>query len=349
MRLCAMLAGLVLSAMSAHAAPLPAPLPAPGPASVPDSFYMHAGELVAVDGPRRLNLSCLGQGSPTVLFDSGMGDSSLVWRLVQGQVAKITRACAYDRAGIGFSDPRRGPSDARAAVADLHALLMAAKIKTPILYVGHSLAGLFGVLLQASHPGDLAGAVLVEPSFADQWDAMSGAGIAAGAPRAAADDLLAALHAQVRRMKQCATLPAPLPKDCAGSDSRLPPDLAALKTAQNSRPSYLLTKASEYESFLSTKTDKNVDQKEVEAVKVSFDHKPLIVLTRGNAQGNPGFTAEQSVAIDRAWKAGHDRLAALSTRGSNIMVPGSGHYIQYDQPQAVIDAVKRAVTEIRSR
>jgi hypothetical protein len=88
------LAAVVLATASAAAAP------------VPDSFYMHPGKLVAVDGSRRLNLSCMGHGSPTVLFDSGMADSSLVWRLVQGEVAAVTRACAYDRAGVGFNDPR---------------------------------------------------------------------------------------------------------------------------------------------------------------------------------------------------------------------------------------------------
>ena len=344
MRLCAALAGLVLASVSAGAASLPASTSA----SVPDSFYMHPGKLVAVDGPRRLNLFCMGRGSPTVLFDSGMGDSALVWRLVQGEVAKLTRACAYDRAGIGFSDPRSGASDARAAAADLHALLVAAKLGR-VLYVGHSIAGLYGVLLEATHPGDLAGAVLVEPSFANQWDSLSGAGVAAGAPQAAADALLAALHAQVGRLKECATLPAPVPADCAGSDSRLPPGLAAFKKTQNSRPSYLLTKASEYEGFLSTKTDKNLDQKELEAVTASFGDKPLIVLTRGNEVGNPGFTAEQSAVMNKAWNAGHDRLAALSTHGSNRVVPNSGHYIHYDQPQAVIDAVTRALAEIRGR
>ena len=337
MRFGAALAALVLTVVIAAAAP------------VPDDFYMHSGRLVAVDGSRRLNLSCLGHGSPTVLFDSGMGDSTLPWRLVQSEVAKLTRACAYDRAGIGFSDPRVGESDAKAIVADLHALLLAAKIKTPILYVGHSMAGLYGVLLQATHPDDLAGAVLIEPSFANQWDRMLAIAIAAGAPPATADALLASLHAQARRMKDCAALPAPLPGDCAKSDSRLPPDLAAFDKAQKSRPSYLLTKASEYESFLSTKTDKNADQKELEAVSASFGDKPLIVLTRSSAQNMPGVTPQQSAAVDQAWMAGHDRLAALSTRGSNIVVPGSGHYIQYDQPQAVIDAVTRAVTEIRGR
>jgi hypothetical protein len=55
------------------------------------------------------------------------------------------------------------------------------------------------------------------------------------------------------------------------------------------------------------------------------------------------------VAVDRAWGEGHDRLAALSSRGSNTVVPGSGHYIQFDQPQAVIDAVMRGIAQIRGR
>jgi len=318
-------------------------------APVPDAFYMHPGKLIAVDGKRRLNLFCTGSGSPTVLFDTGQGDSSLVWRLVQGEVAQVTRACAYDRAGIGFSDPRNGASDAKAIVADIHALLIAAKIKTPILYVAHSGSGLYGALLQATHPNDLAGAVLVEPAFADQWNSISKAGTDAGAPQAASDALLAALRAQVQRMKECAALPPPLPDDCARSDSRLPPDLAALKKAQNSRPSYLLTKASEVENFQNTKDDISLDQKELEAAPANFGDKPLIVLTRGKEVGNPGFTAEQSAAMNRAWKAGNEKLAALSTRGTDTVVPDSSHYIQYDQPQAVIDAVKRAVMEIRGR
>lgn len=336
MRLGLFLAGLVFAAVAANATP------------VPDGIYMHPGQLVGVDGGRRLNLVCMGQGSPTVLFDGGEGDSALVWRLVQGEVAKATRACAYDRAGIGFSDPRTGPSDAKAAVADIHALLIAAKIKTPILYVAHSLAGLHAVLLQATHPGDLAGAVLVEPAFANQWNAISAAGTAAGAQQAASDALLVALHAQISRMKECAAL-SPLPDDCARTDKRLPPDLAAFKKAQNSRPSYILTKASEAENFMNTKDDTSLDQKELEAAPVSFGNKPLVVLTRGKEVGNPGFTAEQSVAMNQAWTAGNAKLAALSTRGRQTVLPDSGHYIQYDQPQAVTDAVMQVLMEIRGR
>ena len=79
----------------------------------------------------------------------------------------------------------------------------------------------------------------------------------------------------------------------------------------------------------------------------SFGDKPLIVLTHSD-MSYPGATPEQTVQIEKAWNLGHDRLAALSTRGSNTVVPGSGHYIQLDQPQAVIDAIQQAIAQLRS-
>jgi len=318
---------------------------------LPDQTYMHPGKLVAVDGARRLNLVCTGRGSPTVLFDSGLSTSMRSWRLVQGEVAKVTRACAYDRAGVGFSDPRStGESDATAIVADLHALLVSGEIKTPILYVGHSIAGLYGVLLQATHPEDVAGAVLVDPSFANQYFAMTAAAVAAGAPAQAGDALLAALHTQARHARECAALPMPLPDDCVDVPKDLSPALTAALKAQQSRPSYLLTDASENESFLPpSMTDKSPDQKQLEAVSASFGDKPLVILTASKSPGGPGLTPAQNAAIGEAWKAGHDRLATLSTRGSNTVVPDSAHNIQHDQPQAVIDAVLKTVADLRGR
>jgi len=317
---------------------------------VADQTYMKPGRLVAVDGPRRLNLVCMGKGSPTVLFDSGLSTSTRTWRLVQGEIAKVTRACAYDRAGIGFSDPRTGESDAHAIVTDLHALLGAARIKTPILYVGHSIAGLYGVLLQATHPDDLAAAVLVDPSFADQFFAMTGAAIAAGAPPQSAAALLAALHAQSKRSRECAALPQPLPDDCLDIPKDLSPALTQALKEQQSRPSYQLADASENDSFLPpTVTEKSPDQNALEAVTQGFGDKPLIVLTSSKPIIGAGLKPEWSAAVDQAWKAGHDKLAALSTRGSNTVVPDSAHTIQHDQPQAVIDAVKKALAEVRAR
>jgi pimeloyl-ACP methyl ester carboxylesterase len=317
--------------------------------TLPDETYRHPQKLVAVDGARRLNLFCMGHGSPTVLFDSGLADSTIAWLKVQGEVAKVTRACSYDRAGVGFSDPRMGESDTKAIVADIHALLGSAKIRTPILFVGHSMAGLDALLLQATYPQDVAGAVLVDPSFADQFDASADAAIAAGALPAMRKAALDGYHKDIARLRECAALPAPLPDDCAQSDTRLSPSLAAFEKAQESRPSYLVTNASEYENMLPTADSRGVDQKELEAAAPNFGDKPLIVLTHGIAERYPGLTPTQNAAIEASWSAGHNKLAALSTRGSNTVVPDSHHSIQRDHPQAVIDAISKALAEIRGR
>jgi pimeloyl-ACP methyl ester carboxylesterase len=315
-------------------------------ASAAPTAYLHPQRLVAVQGTRHLNLYCVGHGSPTVLFDSGLADSMAVWRLVQGDVAKTTRACAYDRAGYGFSDPPAGASDAKAVVDDLHRLIVAAPIATPIVYVGHSIAGLYGMLLAAKYPADVAAEVLVDPSFANQFFAMTASLSATQRAK-----FLASLEGDVAHMKKCATLRAPVPKNCLAGDSQTGPgdtELAALEKQRVSRPSYMLANASELESFLPHKERKSLSQTEVEAVQPQFGDKPLVILTHSKSEPDPHITASQNAAREEAWKQGHDRLAALSKRGSNSVIPESTHYIQIDQPKAVIEAVRKVVAEVRS-
>ncbi|OJU08000.1 MAG: hypothetical protein BGN85_12470 [Alphaproteobacteria bacterium 64-11] len=311
---------------------------------VPDAAYLKPHRMVAVQGGRRLNLFCLGHGRPTVLFDAGLGGSTLSWRKIQGEVAKTTRACSYDRAGHGFSDPPPGPATAEAAVADIHRLLSAAHVRTPVLYVGHSIAGLYGVLLQALHPEDVAGEVLVDPSFAGQFQAMT-----ADLPKAVRDGAAALYRGQLGHLKACAVTRPPLPKDCLGHGNgpeRLPPALAALEESQVSRPSYIAANASEFESFLPGDAN-SPDQHALQAHPADFGDKPLIVLTHSR-MAYPGVTPDQNVLIEKAWMAGHDRLAGLSSRGSNSVVPDSGHFIQLDQPQAVIAAIDKAIVQLRA-
>jgi pimeloyl-ACP methyl ester carboxylesterase len=287
--------------------------------------------LIAVEGHRRLNLYCTGQGGPTVLFDAGGSGSTAVWRFVQGEVAKVTRACAYDRAGFGFSDPPSGRSDADAAVTDIHRLLVAAKFKTPIVYVGHSLAGLFGVLLVAKYPNDVAAEVLVDPSFADQDYANL-----ATLPANKRKDWLQPDYEYVAQMKKCAAMRGALPKVCLGSQSDPRPqetELAALDQKQVSQKSYILAGISEYEAFLPHHGVKSVDQQQIENAKPDFGKKPLFILTRSGA---PGY-----------WRAGHDRLALLSKKGSNVIVPNSTHSMINEKPKPVIDAVLKMVALLR--
>src|SRR5436190_4729276 len=101
-------------------------------------------KLVDIGEGRRLHIICSGMNleeSPTVVLESGAGNDSSGWHLVQSEVAKFTRVCVYDRAGQGSSDPVPAPRTIVALTEDLHALLGNAKVSAPYILVGHSLGG----------------------------------------------------------------------------------------------------------------------------------------------------------------------------------------------------------------
>jgi pimeloyl-ACP methyl ester carboxylesterase len=105
--------------------------------------YPLQGELVDVGG-FRLHLNCIGQGTPTVVMDAGGAAPSITWGLVPSEIAKFTRVCTYDRAGLGWSDPNpRISRTSQQSVNELHLLLTKAGINPLYILVGHSL-GLFG-------------------------------------------------------------------------------------------------------------------------------------------------------------------------------------------------------------
>src|SRR5438132_9303484 len=95
------------------------------------------GRLVRVN-ERRMHIHVTGEGTPAVVFESGLGASCLSWTLVQPQVAQFTRAVSYDRAGHGWSDPAHGPRTAQQIAQELHALLDATGVPGPYVLVGHS-------------------------------------------------------------------------------------------------------------------------------------------------------------------------------------------------------------------
>jgi pimeloyl-ACP methyl ester carboxylesterase len=140
------------------------------------------GEMVDV-GEHRLHMNCLGQGSPTVVLDAGLGYTSVEWSgWVQPEVAKHTRVCAYDRAGMGWSEPGPGAANATQTTAELHALLQEADEEGPYVLVGHSLAGLYSRIYAERYPEEVAGMVLVDSSHPDQFE---GSGLAVTMNRAA--------------------------------------------------------------------------------------------------------------------------------------------------------------------
>jgi pimeloyl-ACP methyl ester carboxylesterase len=323
--------------------------------TVPSSAYTHPQRLVAVEGKRRLNLFCMGSGSPTVLFDAGAGENMMVWRHVQRQIAAVTRACAYDRAGYGFSDAAAHPSDARNAVNDLHRLIHATG-SAPVVYVGHSIAGVYGALLVATYPRDVAGVVLVDPAFPHSFELMNAS--YTPAEHAQMSKVLAQGIASIREcltLARTGALSKPMTKtasscvDTRGYAEPLDDTLRRELKRQYAHPKLYAAALSEYGSLWPASGELlSVDDRQIDKTGVNFGDRPLVVLTRGNPLPPvPGIASAHTASGDTAWVAGHVALARTSTHGTHIVVPNTGHHIQFDQPRAVIDAVRRVVTEVR--
>ena len=124
------------------------------------------GNLVNVGG-YDMYLYCAGTGTPTVIMESGYNDNSGTWSLVQPEVAKFTRVCVYDRAGLGQSDPAPEPHDSYQIIKELHSLLTNAGIEKPYVLVGHSLGGIYMRLFADNYPEEVVGLVLVDSAHVD--------------------------------------------------------------------------------------------------------------------------------------------------------------------------------------
>ena len=321
----------------------------------PSAVYAAPQRLVAVEGARRLNLYCAGSGDPTVVLDAGSGNSMATWRHVQAQIGETTRVCAYDRAGLGFSDAAARPSDLRNIVHDLHRLVEAAPIATPFVYVGHSLAGAVGLLYVATYPEDIAGAVLVEPAFAGQVAALHAPlppekrdAIARSFRRGIAFDAACRALARQNALVSPATAEARACVDVSGDPDTPDDTLRRVKAHLQTLPRVWEAQESELASFTPEGDERDVNTRELDEVHPSFGDKRLVVLSRGVEEGAPGVPPAYLPQVEAAWRAGHDRIAALSTRGVNTVVPGARHYIQIDRPEAVVEAVRGVVEAARS-
>jgi pimeloyl-ACP methyl ester carboxylesterase len=130
--------------------------------------YPPPGQLIDV-GDHSLHINCVGQGSPTVILEAANGGMSAHWVRVQQQVADTTRVCAYDRAGLGWSERGPEPRDARQISSELHTLLANAGIEGPYVLVGHSYGGLYARMYAARYSEEVAGVVLVDSSHPEQF------------------------------------------------------------------------------------------------------------------------------------------------------------------------------------
>lgn len=309
---------------------------------ITDPVYTKPQQRVDVGHGRRMNLYCLGSGSPTVILDAGMGDSTISWALVQPAIATRIRACSYDRAGLGFSDGSSRPSTASNAADDLHILLKAAHIAPPYVLVGHSAAGMYIRVYADRYPDQVVGMVSVEGSHEDQWT--RGWAIGVLGQQAKWDSFLKEYGNCVDEAKHGLAAGTPAYRKCVGDpDPRFSPAINEAQARYASTVRWQAAIASERQSVAYASAD------QTRATRKHYGDMPIIVLTHSPYPKAPDETQEERNQRTLLWESLHLDVAAMSSRGVNEIVPNSGHYIQYDQPQVVIDAVNQAVAIARDQ
>jgi pimeloyl-ACP methyl ester carboxylesterase len=274
------------------------------------------GQMIDIGG-YRLHLYCTGQGLPTVVFDSGLSDDSITWYKVQPEIAKVTRSCSYDRAGLGWSDPSPLPRTSRVVAEELHRLLKSAKIEGPFILVGHSLGGLNIRMFAALYPRDTAGMVLVDSAYPDQYKRLP-------------VEVQSYNEKFLRRLGYFEdTMLFGWPR-LSGWCDQWPAEIRAVRRATECRLQPWLTHLAEYRAF-------DESSAQILATK-SLGDIPLVVLSHDTSEPGPMATA---------WSQMQKDLTSLSSRSSYVVVPGSTHTIQVDHPQAVIDAIHEEIAELR--
>ena len=284
-------------------------------------------------GGRTLNIYCSGSGGPTVILEGGYS-----WVNVQSEIAKFTRACWYERAGQGWSDPGPSQHTASAVARDLHDLLQVAAIPPPYVLVGASFGGFPVRVFAGKYPDEVAGIVLVDSAHEDQQEPPS--------MKAPVNKL-----PSVVRSALCVLLPTAgevgivrLMSGGGGPTSRgMTPDQAAYSQFLSNQPKSVVASGDEGCNWERTAA-------EVRAAG-NLGDRPLIVLTAGQAfvPDNPTEAQEASAFHDLWMHRLQPQLAQLSSRGRQVIVEKSGHGIQFEAPEAVIGAVHEVVTQLHEQ
>jgi pimeloyl-ACP methyl ester carboxylesterase len=294
--------------------------------------YPPPGRLVDIGG-RRMQIDCRGAGSPTVVFETGLDYfGALAWAKVLGPVADFTRACAYSRAGIVWSDDKSGRHDGLGAAHDLHATLAAAGEKGPFVLVGLSMGGPLISTYTGLYGDQVAGLVYVEASHPDQLKRTQAVLGTLPNDKAFIQDLGGKLS-----WTGVPRLVATFARNSHGdTTANMPPSAKAIALA------YFATSlgpmVSERDQF-STIFDEAGAYRDLGA-------RPLIVLTRGRPAAD--VPRADSAKFEKIWLEMQKDMATWSSRGTQRIVRDSSHYIPNDDPDAVIAAVREIVVDVRA-
>jgi pimeloyl-ACP methyl ester carboxylesterase len=268
-------------------------------------------------GGRSLNLYCSGEGSPTVIFEGNWGSPGYRWVRLQRQVAAFTRACWYDRAGLGWSDPGPFPNHSDSIAHDLHNLLTAAGIAPPYILVGHAMGGFHVRVFRSYFPDEVAGMVLVDPMNEDMTLAIHNHNEMFRPTVLAVRQIIGGLGL----LRLLRPSPGPPRNGFTGEEWKTMVGLYR-------QPKAAWADGAEPPIWVNG---------ELARATGTYGDLPLVVLSAGIQDQEE----DPKLDHDHDRKLGlHAALARRSTRGSHVIVAESGHDIPDEAPDAVIAAIR---------
>ena len=323
------------------------------PAETAD-LYGDPGRIVEADGAR-LNIICVGSGSPTVLFDAGHQDWSPAWAVIQPEVARWTRACSFDRPGYGDSPPGPMPRTSERIARELHDALHALGISGPYVLVGHAFGGYNMRAFAYAYLPEVRGLVLIETDAGDT----------------APPEIVARSHnffirqaVELRRCRDAVASadpaasagrsPGPPELGCDGRffrgfpEPRWPPDLnAALLHAVRTRPAL-------YDAAIDELEEMPGDELYLREHRRSLGSRPVRVITAAqhfsDTSATPPDLHVRHERVNREVIQSQAGLLALSSDARQVFATHSrGFYVQFDEPQLVLDAIREAASPDRAQ
>jgi len=260
--------------------------------------------------------------------------------LVQPQVAKITRVCAYDRAGFGWSDLSPKPRTAQNIVEELHILLVKSGITGPYILVGHSMGGMLVRLYAHQYPDEVAGMVLVDSVHEEQSLRFP-------------DTVQKALAQLENKTQQQLGLFKILSATgiIALDPSRVPVQSKLPKSTAETHQALLASNDGYFDALSAEIAADEESSAQMRAAHItSLGEIPLIVISHGQPGLLPAslnLPPEAVQQFETVWRELQIELANLSPNGKLVIAEQSSHYIQLDQPNLVIDAIQLVLETTR--
>jgi pimeloyl-ACP methyl ester carboxylesterase len=285
-----------------------------------DRRFPPTGKLIDVDG-RRMHIFCQGRGSPTVIVEQGVGAQSLAWAPLNEHLSTITTVCAYDRAGMGYSDPIGHPTPATEVARRLHALLGKAGVGDIVL-VGWSAGGMYSREYYRQFPERVKGMVLVDSSHEQQLSRMGDPDVGYVNPLR-----------MDRYLAPIGWLRVSGEVEERFARSPLPPPIRERLVALNLKSRMPRTMLAEGDGF---RADLAANR-----APPNLGDLPLIVLSEGKP--NIPFMQERI----QTWFQLQDELSHLSTRGRHVVAAQSAHAIHRTEPELIFNAVQEVVASAR--